>query len=176
MNFRLVEPSPLETVLGEIESALAARLYYAALAVALTLPEICESLAHPNGSLKRESYVRYKEWYRAYMAGRVPELTDEDCYSLRCGVLHQGRLGRTGMDYARIIFTSRDHGAFMHRNILNDALNLDVATFCRDMISGARAWYDEHKDDEKVIEHLPLLFRWRPGGMAPYIVGLPVLA
>lgn len=175
MNFQVKPPSPLESVLDEIERALAARLYYAATAVALTLPEICESLAHPKGSLKGESYVRYKAWYDAYVAAKIPELTGEDCYSLRCGVLHQGRLGRPGMDYARIIFTSRDQGFFMHRNIFNDALNLDVATFCQDMISGARSWYKVHKNDEKVVEHMPLLFRWRQEGMLPYISGMPVL-
>jgi hypothetical protein len=59
---------------------------------------------------------------------------------------------------------------------MNDALNLDAEHFCRDIIQSARNWFAAHQHDLHVQANLPNLVQLRPTGLAPYIVGLPVIA
>jgi hypothetical protein len=163
----------METVLQEIERALQARVYYLALVVALTLPDICAALESPDGQTDRD---RYKVWYNANLGGRYGALTDADCYSLRCGVVHQGRFGHPKMGYGRVVFSLPGTGIFLHNNIVNDALKLDVGQFCRDMVQAARRWFASKQNDPTVQANLPNLVQLRPQGLAPYIVGMPLIA
>lgn len=163
----------MESILEEIDKALDAGLYYLAIAMALTIPDICAALESPSG---KTSGPKYKAWYNANLAGIYPNITDEDCYSLRCGVLHQGRLGHSNMQYGRILFTlPNSQNNYFHNNILNDALNLDAMQFCNDVISCTRLWYDRKKDDPVIKNNLPNLVQLRPQGLAPYMVGVPLI-
>src|ERR1022692_3417221 len=81
---------PMEAILTEIDRALDAGLYYLAIALSLTLPDICGALESPDGGATRE---RFTAWYDTYLAQTYQSLTAADCYSLRCGVIHQGRFG-----------------------------------------------------------------------------------
>lgn len=70
---------------------------YAALSLALTLPDICASLEDPKGKSK-ERYERWcKQWlepkFTTPALGRFPEkifVSAQDCYQLRCALLHSG--------------------------------------------------------------------------------------
>lgn len=164
----------METILSEIEGALAARLYYLAIAMALTVPDICAALESPNG---QTSGTKYKAWYNTNLANQYPNITDADCWSLRCGVLHQGRCGHPNMQYGQILFTvSNAQNNVFHNNILNDALNLDTVIFCRDVVSSARRWFIQRTNDSAVQANLPNLVQFRPQGLAPYMVGMPLIA
>lgn len=163
-----------ETILGNIRDCLDGQMFYAALVVSLTIPEVCASLEAQGG---RGNNERYKKWYTEYLSLSYPNLTADDCYSLRCSVLHQGKLGRPGMQYSRVLFTiPNSRNIVLHNNIINDALNLDVVHFCNDVIAAARNWLAAKHDDVCVIENLPNLVRYRPQGLSPYIVGLPLIA
>jgi hypothetical protein len=169
-----VESEPLETLLGSVSECLASGIYYAALVVALTIPEICSALESEGG---RGSGERYKVWYATYLGDRYPDLTPDDCYRLRCGVLHQGRLGRPDMLYSRVIFTIPNASEnVLHNNVLGEVLNLDVSQFCDDLVSAARRWYKVKAPDPHVIANLPNLVRYRPEGLSPYVVGMPLIA
>ncbi|MBD2138520.1 hypothetical protein H6F32_13175 [Anabaena sp. FACHB-1237] len=74
--------------------------WYAALATALTLPDICGWLEDPNPN--KAVGERYKRWYNTYIKEdysgfydnsnkEVSILTGEDCYALRCAYLHSGQ-------------------------------------------------------------------------------------
>ncbi len=96
---------------------------------------------------------------------------------MRCGVLHQGRLGHPKMQYARILFTlPNPRGAILHNNIIGDALNLDAITFCRDMVQSALRWYEAKQDDPNVLANLPRLVQYHENGLRPYVVGIPLIA
>ncbi len=166
--------SPLHTLLDNIQGCLGSGIYYAALVTALTIPDICAALESDGAWATRE---KYKDWYKTYLGGNYPNLTPDDCYYLRCGVLHQGKLGRHGMQYSRVLFTvpNRQNNVF-HNNIINDALNLDVVIFCNDVVAAAQAWYELKKDDPFVLANLPNLVRDRPEGLSPYMVGVPLIA
>jgi hypothetical protein len=167
---------PLETALQEIEKALAANLFYLALVMALTLPDICAALEDENAYSGRDEY---KKWYRENLADRFPFMSDADCYSLRCGVVHKGSLGlkSKGSTFSRVLFalpTPRRN--IFHNNVLNDALQFDPVIFCADMIAAVRKWYSEHCEDENVKKNLPNVLQVRPNGLAPYMVGTPIIA
>jgi hypothetical protein len=169
----------MEMILQEIERALQARLYYLAVVMAVTMPDICAALEAANG---RTSGDKYKAWYNAHLAPLYPRLTDDDCYSLRCGVVHQGRFGHPGMQYDRIIFTLPDpRGNIFSGNVFGGGgnpptLNLDAEAFCRDVIAAVRAWFAAKQADANVVANLPNLVQFRPNGMAPFIGGVPVIA
>lgn len=147
------EDHPLAFAFIEIEKALAAQLPYVAVAAALGIPDICSALESPNGEAHGS---RYKGWYNAYVAARYPLLTDEDCYSIKRGVVHAGRFGPAGNEYGRVEFVSRGSG---HNFIAEDALQLDASHFCRDVIAAARAWYARKNADTNVVMNLPRLLR-----------------
>jgi hypothetical protein len=165
--------TPLDAALDDVDRALGAGVWYAALVVALTIPEVCAALESPDGT---GGSTRYKAWYDTHMAPAYPRLTADDCYSIRCGVLHQGRMGRPGMQYARVLFTVPNaRRMFFHNNIMNDALNLDLVTFCNDLTAGAQRWYAGKQTDEVVARNAPNLVQLRAGGLAPYMVGMPLI-
>jgi hypothetical protein len=173
MNLEL-DDDPLFVILSDIQSCLNNGMYYAAITVALTLPEVCAALEASNG---RGSSEKYKTWYNTYLADLYPLISDDFCYSLRCSVVHQGKFGRLGEQYSRILFTIPDgRGIVFHKGIINDALNLDAITFCRDIMDGAKRWYAAKQGDPNVLKNLPNLVRFRPKGLAPYMVGMPLIA
>lgn len=164
----------METILMEIERALDAELYYLATAMALTVPDICAALEDPNGE---SSGLKYKAWYNENLAQLYTNITDADCWSLRCGVLHQGRCGHPNMQYGRILFAVPNiQGNVFHNNIMNDALNLDAEIFCRDVVHCARAWFKGKQFEPVVQNNMPNLVQYRAQGLAPYMVGFPLIA
>jgi hypothetical protein len=85
------------------------------------------------------------------------------------------------MQYARILFTipiaipSKDRFKF-HNNIMDDVLNLDAPTFCRDVVASVSAWYAAKSSDPVVQANVPRLLRLHPSGLAPYMIGVPLIA
>ena len=85
-------------IIDEIEKALSHDLYFAALNLALTLPDICGKAEHPN----LRTGERYKKWYDENVGvtekppkctedePEMPYLSGEVVYSLRCSLLHEG--------------------------------------------------------------------------------------
>jgi hypothetical protein len=158
------EPPPLEMILQEIEKALEVKLYYLALTLSLTIPDICSALESPDGVATAD---RYKDWYRLYVSPEYGNLTDVDCYSLRNGVVHQGRLGHPRSQYAYVAFTFQNlpNIAVFHGNIAMDVLQLDVRIFCRDICGAARRWFEVAKDEPNLKKNLERLVRLRPNGI-----------
>jgi hypothetical protein len=106
-----------------------------------------------------------------------PYLISSDLYSLRCGIVHQGKSGNHKMTYSRIVFTLPvPNRVILHNNIINDALNLDAEIFCRDMINSVLRWYDQNQGTIYVKANLPCVVRLYPNGLPPYIVGIPVIS
>lgn len=84
----------------EIRSALQAELYDSALALALTLPDICAKVEY--GKTSRDNYIKWFDELVAekfmYSATILPDnvitnyqmINGADCYGLRCAFLHSG--------------------------------------------------------------------------------------
>jgi hypothetical protein len=160
---------------GQIREVLQnSRLYYAALFISLTLPDICGAIGSENGEASRQKYIN---WYNKYASDSCKFLTGEDCYLIRCSILHQGSTQHPKGKYNRIVFVepSATTNVF-HCNILNDALNLDVHIFCENMIQGVETWLKENENTELYQNNYDRLIRRYPKGLKPYIVGVPVIS
>jgi len=165
----------METIFDEIEGCLAAGLYYAAVSIALTIPDLCAALRHPVGHVKGSNKAGYQKWWSENLAHQYPELTLSDVYSLRSGITHNGRFG--GGSFSRVIFTPISR-IVTHRNTVNDALNLDAATFCGDIVAAAVKWFErpDVQADKNVARNMVRIVQYHPNGFLPYIDGIPVVA
>ena len=166
-------PDPMERMLREIEGALAARLYYLALALTLALPDICGALEAEDGWAKPD---RYRAWYEENLVDEFRNLTAADCYRLRCGGIHQGRFGRPEMQYARVLFVlPHAQGTVFEDCIMGDAYFVSAQEFCRTVIAKVRNWADGKRDDATVRANLSRLVTLYPDGLAPYAKGIPLI-
>src|SRR3990167_10578362 len=126
----------MKDFLEQIEAALNSNLYYVALFTALSIPDICGALESSDGFATDE---KYKKWFDKHIAPKYNGfLTGEDCYYFRCSLLHQGSSYHPKSSYSRIIFVEPQATTnIFHNNILNNALNIDVRIFCKDIIETA---------------------------------------
>ena len=90
----------MEHILTEIERLLAASFWYPAVALTLTLPDICASLEVPHSARSDGAKARYTSWFRRNLLNKVG-LTPDECWELRCGIVHEGRLRRGKRDRPR---------------------------------------------------------------------------
>ncbi|MDR0122630.1 hypothetical protein AB0R87_03170 [Bacillus pumilus] len=92
----------------DIEIALKNKSYLSALALALTLPDICGEIEYPNivfddgkrnvgkqyamwfDNWVNQYYADCKGWTRDYAKAKNPYFTGRMCYFLRCSFLHAG--------------------------------------------------------------------------------------
>lgn len=125
-----------------IELSLANGNAYGALAIALSVPDICGWLASPSVGSK----ARYIAWFDEYMGRnyihfvdpsreRTVFLNGADCYALRCAFLHEGRediseqRARQLLDSFQIIVAPK--GWVVHCNLHGNTLQLQLDIFCR---------------------------------------------
>lgn len=169
----------LASILIDIEKSIAARLYYPALLIALTLPEVCSALA-----LDRSIFVKEKHYVDFVDKYATPEglgCTGVDCYRMRGGLVHRGSLARhPKFDATHVIFTLPEAANPMHgfsiQNPEAAAACFDLVSFCNAMIRGASTWYREHKDNPIVQKNMPHVIRYCPEGKSPFLFGIPVVA
>ena len=180
INFK-IKSYPTASLEEEIAGLLKAKFFHPALVIALTLPDICCALESGTG---KSSGPAYKAWCSAFLKDRYPELTGDDIWNLRCGVVHEGKFGHKKMQFHRIIWSiGSAQGFTLHRNrmtniggLSENVLQLDAEIFCNDLISGSHDWYDTLVDNEMVNARSGSLIRLHPDGYAPYVVGVPIIA
>jgi hypothetical protein len=162
---------PLDAALGEIDGAISAKLYYVALVATLTLPDLCGALMSEDGRSTKE---RYKNWYNANLAHDFTFMTADHCYSLRCGMIHQGRAKLLGGGFDRVIFVPPMPGVF-HNNIMKGALQFDIFIFCNSFTNAVARWWQRERESEVVIKNIPFLLRLRAEGYSGRLTGIPVI-
>jgi hypothetical protein len=140
--------------------------------MAVALPDMCVSLSETNG---RTSAEKYKEWCRDNLGPEFSFLTPEDLYSIRCGVLHNGRFGDLKHNVARVIFALPNGAVVLQDNIINDAYIYSAVEFCRNLTRAVFEWCEAHQADAIVQANLPRLVQYRRGGLRPYILGVDLL-
>lgn len=164
--------SHLYPLLNQVNEAAAGGLHLIAIATAVALPDICVSLISEDG---RTDGRRYKQWCADNLGPTFGYLTPDDLYSMRCGVLHNGRFGDMKHDVGRVIFAPPGQGTFTDC-VLNDAYFYGVVEFCRNMTDAVFRWYEANRENPVVIVNSDRLMRYRPQGFPPYVVGMPVIA
>jgi hypothetical protein len=163
----------MEELLNQIEHSTQNGTYLLGLYVALAMPDICSALESSNG---RATGNRYKAWFNKWVSPKYDGvLTGEQCYAYRCGVLHQGRSKHAKLGYSRIIFLEPDSNMHFHRNILNDAFNLDLVIFCKDIVNSVREWLPTMENNSSFQNNYKHFMKRHEHGIHPYIVGVPVI-
>lgn len=170
----MAEGSPLYPLLNEINAAAEKGLPFLAVAMTVALPDICVSLASDDGRTNRDSY-------KAWCAANLPQdkfsfVTADDLWSMRCGVLHNGRFGDLKHNVARVIFALPNSGFTITNAQFNDAYVYSVVDFCRHFTEAVYHWFEANRDNEAIKVNLPRLMQYRQGGISPYITGATVLA
>jgi hypothetical protein len=169
----------MRDLLQQVEHAAAANLYYVALLTGLSLPDICGAMESNDGEANRQKYIAWFDRWVApkYLVRGAPSLTGEACWYYRCSTLHQGRAAHPKLGYSRVLFV--EPGAttnVFHNNILNDALNIDLRLFVRDLVAAGLRWLQQAEGSANYQRNYPLFMQRYPNGLAPYIVGVPVIA
>ena len=136
----------MERLLEAVQKSCDEGNWYAALYVALTLPDICASM---ETSKKDGIGERYRAWFDRHLAatytqdlgGRKKQfLTARDMWKLRCRLLHTGSDEIAAVPQPGGISRFKFSTTGPHCNAVDDVLCLDVATFCSDVCNAARAW------------------------------------
>jgi hypothetical protein len=184
----------LEEILSGRSMSLEAKLYYLAIAVTASIPDICACL-----ELDREDdpvwaeRKTYQAWCAKHLDYRFKNLTGGDLYNMRGGVVHRAQFDHQKARFERVIFIGpevRMHDALLSINpgitiggktaqelrIAGDVLVLGVVPFCEAVIAAARDWYASMASDPHVANNLPLLVRYRPEGVPPIFINIPVVA
>jgi hypothetical protein len=180
------QKTQIETLLAyteEIERAIAANLEYAALALALALPDICVSLESNGRSGNGRAYAEWCERYHI-ASSRIPEgepapfMTGRDLWELRCAFLHNGtsdlqrpsntpdhvllrfKLNRKALSPGGGMIRVRDHN---ERSIAASAESI-----CIDIVRVARIWVEQNAQNRTVRRNLETLLnldRVQTGGV-----------
>ncbi|TNC07341.1 hypothetical protein FF100_32610 [Methylobacterium terricola] len=179
MHEQLIVPWALHRILHDVQRCIDAKLYYPALIICLTIPEICAAL-----TLTKEKFVKQKHYVEFVDKYTIPSqlgCDGLDCYRLRGGVVHRASFsGHPHFDASHIIFTTPETRASIHALSIvvgeKKAAIFDILMFCSAMNQAARRWFQDNKDNKLVEENLQNLIRDCPGGLPPFIGGAPVVA
>lgn len=165
----------MERFTQAINKSIESENWYAALILALTIPDICGRLSNPE--LAKESKKRYVKWFDEYVLHHYERpshgegftfMSGGDCYALRCALLHEGRDDVTSQKarrevLSRIMFST----AKCHRIKVNDILVLNIQRFCEEICQGVQVWNENFKDDVNVQESIKKLLTIQTQGFSP---------
>ena len=145
--------------IAEIEKALGLELYNCALALTLTLPDVCgkaEFPELPNGE-------RYKKWFSVYATPFFTAesiclpteekiehtwLTAKECWALRCAFLHAGNYDVESVSLTNVHIHVHKRNGENYSHMVRDShyADWDVIELCESLCLAARAYYYSVED------------------------------
>lgn len=166
----------MEELLNQIKKALDNKLYLVALQSTLTLPDICAGLSIEDNETHRSDYIK---WYEENIVNKQ-NLTGEDCYYFRCAMLHEGKMQHKDIKLSRIIFLVPNSNCTFIGNIFDingeKALNIDLPTFCNEMLECVLNWWQKNKEIDIVKKNYEKIVKYYPNGLSPFIGGISIIA
>lgn len=163
--------SPLFGLLTQINIAAENGLDLLAISMAVALPDICVSLISDDG---RTNSDKYKAWCADNLKVGFDYVSPQDLYSMRCGVLHNGRCGDLAHSVARIVFIPGPPA--IGQGLAHDAFLYSTVAFCAHMNRAVVAWYEANQNHPNIQANIPRLMQYHEGGLFPYVVGAKVVA
>lgn len=168
-----MQESPLRTLTDQIAIAADNGLDLIAIGMAVALPALCASLATVDG---RAQGKQYKAWCETNLTdGAFSFLSAEDLYSIRCGMLHQGRFGDLQHTVSRVVFVPKG-GASVTNCMYNNVYLYGVVEFCKNMCDAVNVWYEANKTDPIIKANSLKMMRYYPNGLSPRIALGAVIA
>jgi len=148
-------------IIEDIDKALVSEAWYSALALAISLPDICAFIeTGENGSKSR-----FIKWFESNLPSYSKFLSGADCYALRCAYLHQGHEDTRSQNAQDLIeryyFVAPKKGWTVHFNRLGSVLQLQVDVFSKDISAAAIKWWDKLEQSEDVKNRLNHTIRIR---------------
>jgi hypothetical protein len=147
-----------------IKQSLRDKNWYAALALSLAIPDISANIENPEAGSK----ARYVDWYNRFVkkkyTGHVgPDreehifLCGEDCYALRCSLLHEGSNDITEQRAQEVLnkfhfVVPPKNGNVIHMNQYGNALQLQIDVFCEDICNAVSRWLETEVAGNKVYQ------------------------
>jgi len=150
----------MQRFIDAIRYSIAEKNWFAAIFIALALPDICGALEKPKAKVGD----RYKNWFDRYLAENYkPKFSADDCYYFRCACLHQGFDTHDRMKFEKIHFTPPDsHGSVIHKNRINNILQMQIDVFCEDLCKAVERWCEDTKDDSELQVRKEMLMKIHP--------------
>ena len=153
----------------EIGKALEHGCYHCALALTLTLPDICGQVAYPNLHKPEQRGERYKKWFDEYVSKyyQCPEdvtlpnqkicfVNGYTCYLLRCAYLHNGNFDlKNQNEKIKIngfrLHYSKENAGYSNFNSVQLSqddfrLDIDVSGLCYSICQAATDFYHDTTD------------------------------
>lgn len=171
----------------EVELNIADRRWQSALALALTLPDICGGIAYPDlvkhyrdGRVQLDRYKnptrdvggQYIRWFDTFAAPffkltpqhPAPYICGERCWQLRCEYLHQNK-GFVNEEAGAVRFhlgvncgSSVCSLDTVEHLAASTEIRIDIEQFCRRMCAAARHYYETaHEDKDFSLYNTPVL-------------------
>lgn len=148
--------------IAEIETALETELYNCALALSLTLPDVCGKVEYPN---ELSSSARYKGWFSAHAIQfftaepinlpkeEITWLSAEECWALRCAFLHAGNYDVEHISLKNIHIHAHKRYGENYSHMVRDSqyADWDVIELCRKLCLSAKKYYDSIEDKTRFI-------------------------
>jgi len=155
----------MKNLVSSVERALEQENWYAALFMALAFPDLCGNIQYPALPSKE----RYIKWFDEYLSNEYTRevgptrekhvfLSGEDCYALRCSLLHEGRdivspqRCRKALD-SFLFITSGAHCNYFTVNG-HTFLQLNVRKFCGDVCASVQTWLIDVANDNTIQKRL----------------------
>lgn len=148
----------MDNILKSIRNALQEENWYAALFVTLTLPDICVALES-----NKSCGEKYSQWFESHLTEYQGFLSGNDCYALRCSLLHQGKDDISDQRLRDAL----EHYVFLtkgpHCNLWKDSeingvktsfLQLNVGKFCEDMCLAVEKWLIKDSNNSDIQKRL----------------------
>jgi hypothetical protein len=162
--------SSIEPLVTQMRGASDAGLFFPALMVALTLPDILSALSSDNGEASRS---KYQAWASKYL-----EMDATQLYGFRCSLLHQGS-SRPHGNHGRLVFVDpTDLGLQVHGGDYGGAelhTWISVPMFVDDICRAVEQWLADDGSSTLVVQNLDKFVRLRPEGYG-FVEGHPVFA
>jgi hypothetical protein len=168
-------------LISQTRKAIQSELYYVALISALSIPDIAGAL---EANDRLASKYRYINWYEKWVRPRLTEnrnrenpFSGEVCYIFRCSMVHQGASHRSDSPYRKIIFIEPGHPNYSIHYCLvgGDALLIQIDQFIEEVLRGCELWLEAVKDTEPFVTNYGHFAKRHPQGVAPYVIGVPVV-
>lgn len=165
----------VDRLLADLEKSLNNDCYFAALSLALALPDICGRAEYPG--LSSSSKKRYIQWYDEYIGQYekppkksendedMPYLSGEVIYQLRCSFLHQGvpdidkeniNAKENKIDYFLLVVERKkafdiysDSASVSWNNVSHNkyrSYQINVRRFCLIVSRVVKYYYEDNKD------------------------------
>lgn len=168
----------IDNLFKTLESAIANKNWYAALFVALSIPDICGYVESPTA----KSQARYEQWFEKYMLNKYSSLigpakilhiflSPSDCYALRCALLHEGReiiteqRARDALE--RFHFIEPPPNRRIHCNQINNFLQLHIDVFCEDILEGLSQWRHDVQGKTDIEQRINNILQVYPHNQIP---------